>query len=216
MKIAKIVPVVAVAFAAGSASAQFQFLHDDGTSDNAVGLTDGGLLGWMSVFETNENSQIQSIDLTFGSTSNPGSAGVSDGTPFNVFVFGDNDQDPTNGATLLDTSAGSVDGGSIDSDVFQSVPVNADVSGFDFFWAAAEVEHGAGTFPASLDQSQNSNGRSWAVVGSPGDDGARGGALEMDSIGIPGVWLLRATGVPAPGSLALLGLGGIAAMRRRR
>lgn len=39
---------------------------------------------------------------------------------------------------------------------------------------------------------------------------------EIGSFGLPGDWTIRANAVPAPGALALLGLGGLVAGRRRR
>ncbi|MCC6285391.1 MAG: PEP-CTERM sorting domain-containing protein [Phycisphaerales bacterium] len=220
-----------VAALAGAASAQFSsslpnntgggsvgpavstYLWDDGVSENSVGLTSGGSLAWWNGFNTTANNQITSVEVTFGTAAFAGTSGLVGGEALEVAVWEDNDTNPTNGATLLATVFTTVNGANIDNDTFQSVAISATV-GQPVFWIGVSLTHAAGTFPASLDASSPSLGRSWVNVGSASVD--LGSALEMDSIGIPGVWMLRATAVPAPAGLAVIGLGGLAIGRRRR
>jgi len=221
----KWIVVTSVLTMASTAMAGSQFYQvDDGTSDNGVGLTDGGVLGWANYFAVDaaNGPVITSIDLTFGNASGGGDSGLFGGESFDVHLWGDDDMDPTNGADLLFSGSSSVDAGSIDTDVFQSVDItNTDVSSYTNILVGASIEHEAGTFPASLDQSQDSLGRAWAFGDTTGNfdpDGFGGDVapIELDSIGLNGVWLVRANAVPAPGALALLGLAGLAARRRRR
>lgn len=114
-----------------------------------------------------------------------------------------------------------VDAGSIDTDLLQAVSIGQmDVSSFSHFMIGASVNHVAGFGPAPLDTSQASLGRAF-VAGDPGGNWdplnpAGGiGFFDMDNAGFPGVWLLRAKAVPAPGALALLALAGLVGVRRR-
>ena len=217
MAVKSLTAAAVIAMMSAPALAQFSYLHDDGVSENGVGLTNGGTLGWMSVFSTDSsNNQITGVQVSWGSAAFPGDAGVIDGQSFDVYVFGDTDDDPTNGATLLAQQTAGVQGSVIDTDQFQNVPVSADIT-TPFFWIAASVTHGAGTFPAALDQTVPSNGRSWVALGAPSDPATFEGALDLDSIpGLGGVWLLRASAIPTPGAAAVLGVAGLAALRRRR
>ncbi|MCH8316189.1 MAG: PEP-CTERM sorting domain-containing protein [Planctomycetes bacterium] len=104
-----------------------------------------------------------------------------------------------------------------------AIPSGANIPvGADFYVGLIDIQTGLDEiirFPASLDTDSGTQGRSWAWFG--GADLAEPGAGDhtigtIDSFGLPGNWLIRATGVPAPGALALLGLAGLAARRRRR
>jgi uncharacterized protein (TIGR03382 family) len=100
------------------------------------------------------------------------------------------------------------------------------ISTSEFFVAVLmrNLPGGAG-FVASIDQTlPHVSGVSWAgfAVGAPLDEnnlgllGANLGTIE--GFGLPGNWLLRATGapIPAPATLGLALLGGLVASRRRR
>ena len=209
------VAIVAVAGVASAARGQVQYAIDDGRSNDALGLSEGGTIGWMNNFVTNPvNPLVRSVDVTFGLPG--GDIGVAPGDSFQVFVFEDRGTllDPTDdGGNLVASATATADAIAIGQDIFQSVIVNAPVSSRNF-WVAAQFTHDAGEFPAPIDEGVSSNGRSWVTLESPAT--GMGDAREMDAIGFSGVFLLRPTVTPAPGGLALLGLGGLAATRRRR
>jgi len=208
----------------GGGIANNEYQIDDGHSENSVGLTAGGNLAWLNQFNViGSNRLITGINLTWGTPSFPGASGVSVGTAFKVYVWRDgtaNDTNPSD-AVLLGQANGTVAAGTIDTDVFQTVALSVNIpAGFNSFYIGASVNQAAGTYPASLDQS-SSAGRSW-VCGSgtqggfdPNNLGGGIGLFQMDSIGLPGNWMLRANAVPEPATLSLLGLAGLALLRRR-
>jgi hypothetical protein len=149
--------------------------------------------------------EITTISMAFGSPTNPGNSGLVGGETLGVYLWSDDDGDgdPSNGGfTLLDTTITTVSAASIDTDVFQNVvivPTAVPPSGFFIGYA---VTHVAGTWPLSLDEGQSSLGRAWVAGDTTGnwDPATMGGdvaVVELDTIGLPGVWLLRATGIPA-------------------
>lgn len=197
---------------------------DDGTADNGLGLTNGGEIGGLNQFQVvNDLNVIDSIEVTWGSAAQPGGSGLGGGEAFDVFVWQGSLTNP-GGASLIGSASGAVDFGSIDNNVFQSVNLNAVVSGgngTDFFIGVA-IDHAPGTFPLALDQTA-SQGMSYAVgSGTPGGfdpNNLLGNDIApvlLDDAGLPGNFMIRANAIPAPGSLALLGLAGLTGVRRRR
>jgi len=219
------IAAAAAAFLTTTAVASFPYQHDDGSSDSGVGLQGGGEIAWMHLFEVDPNlSTITSISTSFGTPEFPGASGVNAGDSFAVHLWGVSGGNPAGGGnmTFLGSWTDTIDAGSIGSDVLQGVSITpTDVSGFSHFMIGASVNHAAGFAPAPQDTSQASLGRAFVAgdVGGNWDplNPAGGiGFFEMDAIGFPGVWLLRANAVPAPGALALLGLAGLLGVRRRR
>ncbi len=193
-----------------------EYTLDDGVSENSVGLTAGGTFGFINQFFTAPGAELLTgISTTWGTPAFPGSSGVVAGQAFNVYVWidGNGDANPTNagGAPLVASAAGTVAAGSIDTDVFQTVPIAFDLTGITSFYVGVDITHPGGTYPAPLDQTAP-QGRSWVAFGAPFPANLSG-ALNMDAIGLPGNWLVRANAIPEPASLALLGL--ILALRRR-
>jgi len=196
---------------------------DDGSSENALFLTSGGTIAWMNYFSVDpiNGPIINGINVTFGQA-NSGTSGVSPGDEFQVHVWGDNDMDPNNGADFLGSQTATASADAIEQDIFQKVAIpNINVSGYNNVLLGVSMDQLAGFFPAPLDQSQPSNGRAWFGGDSTGNfnpDGFVGdiGVFELDSIGFPGVFLIRGNAIPTPGALALFGLAGLGACRRRR
>ena len=179
-----------------SVSAAVTYSVDDGVSENAIGLTLGGNVWWANAFTVLAGGEsINSVQVAFS----PGT--VTAGLPFQVMVYEDpdDDGDPSTGplqlmalsnATIADATGGT----------FQDIPVGpATVSGG--FFIAALISHPAGEYPAALDQTA-SQGVSWIAGNSatPIDPASPlvpvpdTGVLQIDSIGFPGNWLLRAVG----------------------
>ncbi len=182
---------------------------DDGTSENSVGLTAGGAVGWLVGFGgIGESNSISAISTTYGTPLFPGGYGPTG--PVTVAVWDDpnDDGDPTDGV-LLATATATVSAGSIDTDVFQTVTLTSPVTANGIFFVGAVVNHPAGQFPAPLDQSSGGGGcasgpGSWVF----GDTTGTANLMTLSAnnvppasaagVGLPGNWLLRVA--CAPGS----------------
>ncbi len=125
------------------------FAYDDSTSEDALALPGPGELCWIAHFATEKPRRIGNVQVCFGNPTQPGSAGVVPGTPFRVFVWDDynGDGEPDSGA-LIDEQNAHVHISSIDSGVFQSVPVYAYVSGSFFVGVSVALSGGS---PAPMD-----------------------------------------------------------------
>jgi hypothetical protein len=172
------------------------YIHDDGTAENSVGLTAGGDLVWMNIFDAcGGTDKLECVSVVFGS---PGAgSGAILGSTFNIVVWDDpnDDGNPADGVLIAGPVKATVT--SVDADVFVAATIpTTNVTGK--FIVGVYMTHPAGIFPAAIDQGQSSNGRSW-VTGSltpgsynPNTVGGPIGLFDVDQIGLPGVWLLRA------------------------
>lgn len=165
------------------------------------------------------NNILTSLEVTWGSPLSPNTTGVSADDPFDIFNWADLGGGPQPG-TLLYQGAGFADAGAIDSNVHQVVGLrNVVVPGTGFLVGVGKL-HGGLDFPMSTDLNVQLPGRSW-VSGGPWFDpntapGFAGGpALDLQALNL-GNWMIRANAVPAPGAMALVGLGGLLVARRRR
>lgn len=206
----------------GGYSNRATYQMDDGISDNSFGLSgQGGYLGVANSYAvTGGNNVITSIETTWGTAAFAGN-GVVPGSVFDIFIWADliPGAGPQPGSLLF---AGSdvIAAGSIDTDIFQIVAVpNIVVPGAGFIVAVAQ-NHAGGTFPFSVDANGPGLGRSW-FIGAAGFDpnlspGFGGGPGFDTFAGFALNGMVRANATPAPGALALLGLGGLIVGRRRR
>lgn len=188
------------------------YQHDDGVAENAIGLSGPGTIWWGNVFDTGGTTQtITTLQVAFSST-------AVLNHDFDLFLLSDDDGDPTSGATVLQTVAGTVQ---FDDDTFQTYSISAtDVTGY-FVVAATATSNQSGMYFAALDDT-SSQGMSWVATGSTGGL-PTGTSGKVDSFGFPGNFLLRAEAtdaapVPEPVSLSalLMGAGGLVGYLRRR
>ncbi len=174
---------------------------DDGSSENSIGLTAGGDMMWINVFQVVDGAEnIFSIASAFGNDA----SGINNGDPITYYLYDDpnNDGDPTDGVLLtsFDTAVAGVD-----TDAFLTEQIEETTVEGVFFVGVLLQNQPAGTFPGSLDQNSGLNGASWVVGNStPGgfDDNNLGNndvaPINIDTIaGLEGNWLLRADGTGA-------------------
>ena len=166
---------------------------DDGSSENSLGLTAGGELCWMAHFTTPDPTcTVLGIKTCFGTPLYPGSSGVSAGQAVRVYVWTDpnGDGNPTD-AVFMGESTGTVSGGSIDSDVLQTIAINQTVSGSFFVGASVVTTSG---YPSPMDENGPQYNQAWIVFNTvPFNPVVFGASLyNMTDIGYPCNWLLRA------------------------
>ena len=171
---------------------------DDGTSENALGLTDGGDVMWLNAFEVVEGAgTITEIASAWGSSN---ASGLPTDKPAHFLIYEDpNDDGDPSDAVLLEQVSTTVQAPHTDQFTTEAIPPTS-VEG-TFFIAALYQEHEADTFPMPMDESSTSQGASWIVGSStPGgfnvDDLAANdvGPDNLDAAGFPANWLLRAEG----------------------
>lgn len=196
----------------GSACAANALLYsyDDGVSENALGLTAGGSITWANQFTAALGGEtITNVQIAWGN-----STASLEGVAVTARLWSDpnGDGNPAD-AVALSSQAGNIVG--TGTNVFQIFDI-ADVTllvGQNFF-VGAEITHAAGQFPASFDTTAPIAGKSWISTGAAWT----GSIFEITAIGFPGDWMIRAdsTAVPEPATMAVLGLGAMALLRKRR
>ena len=142
-----------------------EYMWDDGASDNALGLTAGGAMGWWHCFEVIAgNETVSQVASTFGYPACTSPPCVAPGTPFSVGVWSDpnNDCNPGDGALLAHAASpdGVVDP---DTDFFNRVAVPATNVGNagDRFFVVTWLAHPQGKYPAPMDSSAPQLTRAW-------------------------------------------------------
>ncbi len=169
--------------------------YDDGTSENALGWTDGGVIAWAQRYDSTCSEEIENIATTYGAD---GSAdgGVNDGDPVGYAIMTDAGSGP---GDVIWSGEDTIDGASINTNDFQVLDVSPPQTVSGSFYVVAWVEHTAGTFPAPMDEDSASGLADdvW-LLGNIGDsfgnfDPAESEELEnMAAVGFPTAWMLRA------------------------
>lgn len=213
---------VALGLAAlSSAAGATVFSYDNGTTTVAVGPPSSfpvnPITGWGNYYMSDPlGTRITKLSAAFGPNFNPT-------TPVTMHLFADPDGDfnPLNAVLLTSvTKVPTQVGGS----VFTTFDINPTVVNGGFFVMCTALTVKGVDKPAAGDLSGRKD-RSWYFYNPASSGmnlanlGANALAKRVDQVlPLPGAWLVRAEGeaVPAPGALALVGLGGLAALRRRR
>lgn len=183
--------------------------YDDGTTENALGLTAGGEMGWYQSFTC--TSSATTVETAYGTLMFPGS--VTNGSTSRLALYDDSDGDPNVGATLLNNTSVVVVNG--DTDVLNPTDLSGTATS-GVLGVMATADHVAGEFIGPMDQ-DNPVPEAW-VVGStlgPGsmdiNDLANNNVppMQMSAIGFPAAWLLRVeSGTPSePGTGLCFGDG---------
>jgi hypothetical protein len=185
------------------------YQYDDGVSENSVGIAGCGtatpaVTCWMQLYNAVGGSDtITNVQTAWGTASFPGAAPPA-GQAANVGVWSDPNQDgnPSDGV-LLASAPTTIQ--QPDTDIFTVVAVPPTTVTGKFFvgaWTNQTCAAAAASqYPAPLDQTQTSMGRAWAVGNVPANTFNPNNLMansippsELDAIGLPGVWLLRAEG----------------------
>lgn len=190
--------------------ADVNLVLDDGTRENAIGLTNGGQFIWLNRFTPAAGDfpfTLTEVQVLFGAA-----VGVNVGELVDIYVYEDTDGDgnPGTGANFL----GSILNATVQAtnDTTWSVyPVTTPIvlNGPGDVLIAV-VNRTAGTdpseFPAAIDQTPPSAGRSWVgayTAGNPGNPPALPADSlwgTIDSFGLAGNWMVRGYGNFGAGS----------------
>lgn len=173
------------------------YFYDDGTSENALGWTAGGVAVWIHSFDSGTGDTIDEVSSCFGQDGS--ASGPPNGDPIDVWVWSDPNQDgePSDGL-LLGQGSGVVANTSTNDFNHYALDVPTAVNGK--FFVGCGLDTLAGTFAAPMDTGSSlgvafftgafvGSGLVWDPNNLPG-----GGFVfyEMSSIGFPCVWMLRA------------------------
>lgn len=190
--------------------AHADYVYDDGTFEDSIGLSNGGTFVWANQFTVESGLEvITGAQFAFGLGSN-----LVAGAPFTINLWSDPNGDGNpNDASILATMSATVPVGYENMEYTNftfAAPVELAV-GQNFF-LGAQITHIANVFPAVIDQTSTA-GKSWIGIGSDWS----GTIGVVDTFGFPGNWGIRATAqpVPEPATMAALGIG-LAAIARRR
>lgn len=175
---------------------------DDGSAEDAVGLTGGGTFVWLNRFTPTVAQYpftLNQVEVLFTSD---GACAVGDA--MDIYVYTDADGNPANGAT----PAGSITGQTVQAlDTWSTYLANITLTGPGDVLIAV-VNRGCnadGQFPAAIDTTA-SQGRSYVGFGA----GATGNPPTIptgtfgtiDSFGFPGNWMIRGLGETGGGATA--------------
>lgn len=197
-----------------SASADLYSIGD-GVADTAIGVNS---LSWQTVYLntfslTGSDTAINQISIAFSVPSQTNLIGQG----FTAVIYSDaNGGTPWDG-TLVWSSAGTIS--SVATFIDIAVPDVAVAGNFAVGFLFT-TPAGGNFFPAGLDQTAPVSNRSYAGFNATVDlnnlsgipSGQRGA---IEAFGFPGNWTITASGIPAPGALALLGVAGLVGRRRR-
>jgi len=199
------------------------YLHDDGTVENGIGIggTSAFDIIWLNRFTVQAGGEtINQIEAAFGS---PNDTRPYNGLPFTLLVYSDATGGSPDDASLLTSVNGVVS--NANTGLLNSYTIPDTLITTSEFFVAVLMRNlpGANGYVASFDQTvPHFAGVSYAgfTVGAPINEnnlstiGVNLGTIE--GFGLPGNWVLRATGVPTPGAASLLAIGGLMVARRRR
>jgi hypothetical protein len=198
---------------AGPTYADVIYKVDDGTPEFLFGVQPADMI-WLNRFSADPaNNLITTISVAFGI---PASL---NGKPITLAIWADTDGNPAD-ALLLNTAQGVV--ANAGTFTFNDYAIPPTLVNGNFF-VGLEITTLQGQFPALIDTDNPQHQSFWAGsfpgFGNLAHLGANFFPVESIDAITPGNFLIRATGtadVPEPGSLALMGLGGLALLGYRR
>jgi hypothetical protein len=183
----------------GSQNSVNNYAVDDGTTENSLGLVNGGDMVWIQKFTAVGGADsITKVRTAFGSTGSLVGETPPPGTAIKVFVWEDpnNDGNPVDGI-LVSTGSGTIT--NIDNDVFDTFAV-APAPVVGVFHVGVVCPQLANQFPGPMDTGSYAAGQTW-VTGEPAANTYTGspvsgsvGLYDVGPIGYPANWLLRAEG----------------------
>lgn len=219
----KLICFAAMAAVVGQANAQYMI--DDGSMENAIGLNGTSIFDqfWSNSFVAEAGCEvITSIDIMLGF----GNGNISNGRPITMFIGADSNLDGIlDQGGVLSSMVSTVQGANTQTFAtydLTDVTLNA---GDGFVVGALWTNTATERFISSIDTTDpDLSGRSYIGFAGGGTvdlnniNGVPGGQRGfIEQFGLPGNWMIRANceAVPEPGTIAALGLGALCLLRRR-
>ena len=175
------------------------YILDDGSNEDSVGLTAGGQFLWLNRFDVlpaNQPVGITQVQVFWDATD----SGAALGDAVSLEIYSDTDANPANGATHLYTQNTVIAQIGTSFDIYNlTVPPEIAAPAVNLLVGVVNRWGGpAGEYPAAIDKT-TSAGRSWigiyaAAPPAPPPIPAAPTFGTIDSFGIAGNWLLRAVG----------------------
>ncbi len=167
-----------------------EYAYDDGSAENALGLTGGGTVAWLTRYSVGPGGELlRAVRVAYGD--------VAVGTPVTVYVWSDpnRDADPSD-AQVIASAEGIVQVADWSTFNFVAVPPTYIGEAGTIFFVGVLLDHLAGELPAALDE-DNSQGLSFIAADSDGVN-----PNDLGGAGVFGVadgnWLVRAVPDGAP------------------
>jgi uncharacterized protein (TIGR03382 family) len=208
---------------AGSTERINEYQIDDGSGENSVGLTAGGNSAFLNLYNVAANQQtLTQIRIGFGSPAALNGASIFVG----AWAVSGTGATARPGALLgggnFTISGAQAAAPFTNLAVFNIADINLGSVGTPFFIGFLMAQQ-ASQFPAAFDQTAPLPNRSYVGISTTAWDPANAGAVantwgSIESLAptLLGNWMIRGDAVPAPGAAAVLGLAGLAGLRRRR
>lgn len=187
------------------------YIVDDGTAENAVGVNNGAVANqflWFQRFQVDPSDLPLRVDQVQVFWSNLGASPPVVGNAFSIHIYSDADNNPANGSTHVISQTVNIGVVVSAFDVHNITAAPAIPSGVNLLvgivdrWITAGVS--PAQFPAAIDQSPPSNVRSWAggdltgTMANPPVMPTNAFFGTIDSFGLAGNWLVRATATVVP------------------
>ena len=174
-----------------------EYLWDDGTSENALGWTSGGVAAWIHSFDSGVGDDIEQVCSCFGQAGSGN--GPANGTDVDLWVWSDPNQDgePSDGL-VLGHGSGVVDNTS--TNTFNHYNLDASTAVTGLFFVGASLDQLVGVYAAPMDQNTLGLGVSFfggaytgSVYGYWDPYNLAGHPIyAMGAIGFDSAWMLRA------------------------
>ena len=168
--------------------------YDNGTTENALGLTAGGEMGWLHFWDC--AGAVTTVESAYGSAMFPGSVTNGSNSQVALYTGGDAMSGPGAATMVASTTTTVVNG---DTDILNPIPLAGNISGGG--WALVSADQIAGQFPGPMDQDA-SGPEAWVVGNTTGPgtlditnlNNNNVPPLQMQAIGFSAYWLLRIDG----------------------
>ena len=172
-----------------------QYGLDDGSSENEVGLGNGGTLAWLNHFVVVPNGEsIKAVRVAYGN--------VATGTPATVYLWDDPDGNGNpNDAQVLAAASTTVQNPGTDTFIYVDITETYVGPEGTSFFVGVLLQHAAGEIPAPIDQTSD-QGESWLAGGSGGVNPNNLSAASLfgqpADFGFTGNWLVRPVSAADP------------------